>query len=410
MKDFFKGFYNPTDELLEEAWGSDGTLFVFDTNVLLNLYGYAEQTRGDFFDLLDSLGDKIWVPFHVGLEYQRRRLEVIRDEKAIFNKINDNLEKIEKVFRGDFEQLALKRRFPKLHENTEKLNKDISKSISSYKKSVTYWDDKQPCVRSHDSIREKLNELTDGRVGSPPESQEWLNEVYKEGEERYQNKIPPGYKDFNKSKSDDNTFSYNGLKYDRQYGDLILWKQLIQKAKDEHVKNVIFVTDDSKEDWWYILESRGKKQIGPHANLQSEIYREAGLNIFHMYNTSTFLESGKKILKLGVHDSSIKDASTMFLQSISRGTRELESRAAEKELERKIFRKTLLTLKDYEKYKDLLVSYEYGSLNKEQVEELKNRIKMRKQLIHHISRNNLKDPEKYLDEFENEDDEADDDS
>ena len=410
MKDFFKGFYNPTDELLEEAWGSDGTLFVFDTNVLLNLYGYAEQTRGDFFDLLDSLGDKIWVPFHVGLEYQRRRLEVIRDEKAIFNKINDNLEKIEKVFRGDFEQLALKRRFPKLHENTEKLNKDISKSISSYKKSVTYWDDKQPCVRSHDSIREKLNELTDGRVGSPPESQEWLNEVYKEGEERYQNKIPPGYKDFNKSKSDDNTFSYNGLKYDRQYGDLILWKQLIQKAKDEHVKNVIFVTDDSKEDWWYILESRGKKQIGPHANLQSEIYREAALNIFHMYNTSTFLESGKKILKLGVHDSSIKDASTMFLQSISRGTRELESRAAEKELERKIFRKTLLTLKDYEKYKDLLVSYEYGSLNKEQVEELKNRIKMRKQLIHHISRNNLKDPEKYLDEFESEDDEADDDS
>lgn len=410
MKDFFKGFYNPTDELLEEAWGSDGTLFVFDTNVLLNLYGYAEQTRDDFFDLLDSLGDKIWVPFHVGLEYQRRRLEVIRDEKAIFNKINDNLEKIEKVFRGDFEQLALKRRFPKLHENTEKLNKDISKSISSYKKSVTYWDDKQPCVRSHDSIREKLNELTDGRVGSPPESQEWLNEVYKEGEERYQNKIPPGYKDFNKSKSDDNTFSYNGLKYDRQYGDLILWKQLIQKAKDEHVKNVIFVTDDSKEDWWYILESRGKKQIGPHANLQSEIYREAALNIFHMYNTSTFLESGKKILKLGVHDSSIKDASTMFLQSISRGTRELESRAAEKELERKIFRKTLLTLKDYEKYKDLLVSYEYGSLNKEQVEELKNRIKMRKQLIHHISRNNLKDPEKYLDEFESEDDEADDDS
>ena len=91
MKDFFKGFYNPTDELLEEAWGSDGTLFVFDTNVLLNLYGYAEQTRDDFFDLLDSLGDKIWVPFHVGLEYQRRRLEVIRDEKAIFNKINDNL-------------------------------------------------------------------------------------------------------------------------------------------------------------------------------------------------------------------------------------------------------------------------------------------------------------------------------
>ena len=164
MKDRFKGFYNPTEELLRDAWTSEQTLFVFDTNVLLNLYGYAEQTREDFFDLLGLLGEKIWIPYHVGLEYQRRRLEVIRDEKAIFNKINDNLEKVEKIFKGDFEQLALRRRFPKLHENTEKLNRDISKSISSYKKSVSYWDEKQPCVRSHDSIREKLNDLTNGKV------------------------------------------------------------------------------------------------------------------------------------------------------------------------------------------------------------------------------------------------------
>ncbi|TOE48239.1 PIN-like domain-containing protein [Vibrio parahaemolyticus] len=248
MRDCFKGFYNPTEDQLQAAWASEDTLFVLDTNVLLNLYGYAEQTREDFFELLESLGDKLWIPFHVGLEYQRRRLEVIRDEKGIFNKINENLDKIEKIFKGDFEQLALKRRFPKLHENTEKLHKDIAKSISSYKKSVSYWDDKQPCVRSHDSIREKLNDLTESKVGEAPENQEWLESLYNEGKERYENKIPPGYKDNSKSKSEQNSFTYNGLKYDRQYGDLILWKQLINKAKDEKVKSVIFVTDDSKED------------------------------------------------------------------------------------------------------------------------------------------------------------------
>jgi hypothetical protein len=410
LRDCFKGFYNPTDELLQDAWSSDETLFVFDTNVLLNLYGYAEQTRDDFFNLLSSLGDKLWIPYHAGLEYQRRRLEVIRDEKAIFNKINDNLEKIEKVFLGDFEQLALKRRFPKLHENTEKLSKEISRSVSSYKKSVAYWDDKQPCVRSHDSIRERLNELTNSKVGPPPENQGWLDELYKEGEERYQNKIPPGYKDVNKSKSEQNSFSYDGLKYDRQYGDLILWKQLIDKAKDDNIKNVIFVTDDSKEDWWYILESRGKKQIGPHANLQSEIYREAQLDLFHMYNTSTFLESGKLILKQGVHDSSIKDASTMFLQSIGRVTRELESEAAKKELEREVFRKTLLSLKDYEKYKDLLASYEYGSLSQDEIKELKDRINKRNRLMHYFTLDDERKLSKYLKDIKDEGEDADDDS
>lgn len=385
MRDCFKGFYNPTEEQLQAAWGSEETLFVLDTNVLLNLYGYAEQTREDFFELLDSLGEKLWIPFHVGLEYQRRRLEVIRDEKGIFNKINENLDKIEKIFKGDFEQLALRRRFPKLQENTEKLHKDIGKSISSYKKSVSYWDEKQPCVRSHDSIREKLNVLTEGKVGEAPESQEWLENIYNEGKERYENKIPPGYKDNNKSKSEQNTFSYNGLKYDRQYGDLILWKQLINKAKDARIKNVIFVTDDSKEDWWYILESRGKKQIGPHANLQSEIYREADLDVFHMYNTSSFLESGKKILNLGVHDSSIQDANTIFLQSIGRVTRKLESDLSEKELEKRYFTKALRSFKDYDKFRDLELKYQYGSLEDEELQELKKRIKERNELTHFMT-------------------------
>ncbi|HCE1499471.1 TPA: DUF4935 domain-containing protein [Vibrio parahaemolyticus] len=391
MRDCFKGFYNPTEDQLQAAWASEDTLFVLDTNVLLNLYGYAEQTREDFFELLESLGDKLWIPFHVGLEYQRRRLEVIRDEKGIFNKINENLDKIEKIFKGDFEQLALKRRFPKLHENTEKLHKDIAKSISSYKKSVSYWDDKQPCVRSHDSIREKLNDLTESKVGEAPENQEWLESLYNEGKERYENKIPPGYKDNSKSKSEQNSFTYNGLKYDRQYGDLILWKQLINKAKDEKVKSVIFVTDDSKEDWWYILESRGKKQIGPHANLQSEIYREANLDLFHMYNTSSFLESGKKILKLGVHDSSIQDANTMFLQSLSRVTRKLESDLSEKEREKRYFTNALRSLKDYDKYRDLELRYQYGSLDDEEIQELKERINKRNQFVHYLKLKDLED-------------------
>ena len=311
MKDVFKGFYNIEESILEELWKDEKTLFVFDTNVLLNLYGYAKQTRDDFFSILEAVNDRLWIPYHVGLEYQRRRLNIIRNEKVVFNDIENNLDKIQKVFKGDFEKLSLKRRFPKLFENTEKLEKEINKSISNYKKSVQHWDNEQPCVRSHDEIRNKLNNFFNEKVGEKPEDQKWLDELYKAGADRFKKKIPPGFKDAGKGSSDDDAHFYNdGLYYERQYGDLILWKQLISKAKNENVENVIFITDDAKEDWWYKINSNGKKTIGPLAELQSEIYRESNIKNFHMYSTSMFLEDGKSNLAVDVSESSIEDAST----------------------------------------------------------------------------------------------------
>jgi hypothetical protein len=311
MKDVFKGFYNIEKTVLEELWKDEKTLFVFDTNVLLNLYGYAKQTRDDFFSILEAVDDKLWIPYHVGLEYQRRRLSIIRNEKVVFNDIENNLEKVQKVFKGDFEKLALKRRFPKLFENTEKLEKEINKSISNYKKSVQHWDSEQPCVRSHDEIRDKLNDFFDEKVGDKPEDQKWLDELYVEGKDRFKKKIPPGFKDAGKGNSDDETHFYNdGLYYERQYGDLILWKQIIKKSQNEDIENVIFITDDAKEDWWYKINSNGKKTIGPLAELQSEIYRESNIKNFHMYSTSMFLEDGKSNLAVDVSESSIEDAST----------------------------------------------------------------------------------------------------
>lgn len=315
MKDVFKEFYNIEKSILEELWKDEKTIFVFDTNVLLSLYGYAKQTRDDFFSILEALNEKLWIPYHVGLEYQRRRLTVIKNEKIIFNNIEANLDKIQKVFKGDFEKLALKRRFPKLFENTEKLEREISKSISNYRKSVQHWDSAQPCVSSHDEIRDRLNDIFYCKVGEQPKDQKWLDDLYKIGEDRFKKKIPPGFKDDGKGSGSDTHFYNDGLYYERKYGDLILWMQLIERAKSENVENVIFVTDDAKEDWWYKIDLNGKKNIGPLAELQSEIYRESKIKSFHMYSTPSFMEDGKKNLAVKVDERSIKDAEIHHLKS-----------------------------------------------------------------------------------------------
>lgn len=316
MKDIYPGFYSPTDDALEIAWKSENTLFVFDTNTLLNLYGYASQTREDFFSILEKISDRIWIPYHVGLEYQRRRLSVVKEEKGIFKKIESVLENIEKIIENDFSELALNRRFPDLHENTQNLNTEIKKSISSYRESVSYWDKKQPCVRGHDLIREKLTQLFEGKIGDAPENQKFLDEIYKEGRLRYENNVPPGYKDLQKSKEAQDKFCYSGLEYDRQYGDLIIWKQIITKAKQQEISSIIFITDDAKEDWWYIINSRGEKNIGPRAELREEIFKEAKINLFEMYNTSGFLDNGEKLLSVNVKAESIDEANTAFFDQV----------------------------------------------------------------------------------------------
>ena len=317
MKDLFRGFYSPDDNSLKEIWRDDHTLFVFDANVLLNLYSYASTTRDDFYSILKELDDRIWLPYYAGLEYQRRRLNVVKNEKGVFKEIRGNLEKIEKIFSSDFKKLHLKRRFPKLSDKTEILEKEISKAISIYKKSLSHWDKQQPCVRSHDKVRKKLDGLFSERVGRKPESQEWLNDIYNKGKLRYEKKIPPGFLDADKADTNGGElFSYDGYEYNRVYGDLIIWFQIIEKAKESNVRNVILITDDAKDDWWYTLSSNGEKTIGPLAELQDEIYREANIDKFHMYSTSNFLEHGKEHLQIDVNDSSIRDASNPLNKTI----------------------------------------------------------------------------------------------
>ncbi|PSU85251.1 hypothetical protein C0W42_21550 [Photobacterium kishitanii] len=77
--------------------------------------------------------------------------------------------------------------------------------------------------------------------------------------------------------------------------------------KNTEIKNVIFVTDDNKEDWWYILNSNGKKTIGPRPELIHEITSSSNVNNFLMYNTENFLEASNKYLDAKIEENIIQD-------------------------------------------------------------------------------------------------------
>ena len=280
MKSLFKGYYRPTEEEFEKLW--DACTFTFDANILLNLYRYSESTRDVFFNILDGLKDRIWLTNQACYEFHHHRLDVINEQREAYSKIDKALTRLMEDIKKDFS------RHP--HIAIKELDKKF-RSISKYLDELSR---KHPDHAKDDNILSRLSELFEGKVGTPYPPAD-LEKKYKEAEKRYQKRIPPGYKD-DKDKLDP-----------EKYGDAIIWFQIIDYAK-ANSKPIIFVTDDTKEDWW--RGSSDGKTIGPRPELIQEMQREAEIQ-FYMYKGDRFIEYAQQHLDLKPEPKAVKEVKTV---------------------------------------------------------------------------------------------------
>jgi len=119
-------------------------------------------------------------------------------------------------------------------------------------------------------------------------SDEDMKKYEKEGENRYANKIPPGYEDNNKDSN--------------KYGGFFIWKEINEKSKDEN-KHIIFITEDKKEDW---IRRVNGKTIGPRAELITEFYHNSG-KLFYIYSTESFLYNSNRYMQSKISEDSIEN-------------------------------------------------------------------------------------------------------
>src|SRR6266702_8250471 len=91
MRDLFPGFYQRSNEELSNLWQE--VIFVFDTNMLLHVYEYSPATRDRFFETLSKLQERIWIPYQVAFEYQRRRMKVIVRQRDSYKYVSKHLDK-----------------------------------------------------------------------------------------------------------------------------------------------------------------------------------------------------------------------------------------------------------------------------------------------------------------------------
>lgn len=303
MKGLFPQYDDPTTKDFAGIWKQ--ALFVFDTNVLLNLYRYQAATRDELLNVLGQLTNRVWIPHHVALEFQRNRLKVIAEQSKRFSEVRRTIEKSRSSLFADIEKLQLQKRHSLI--NPEPLFADFEKMIEGFLTELNRLQESQQKVTDPDPLKTKIELVFDGRVGSPPSDQDAVDELYKEAELRFKLKIPPGFQDSEKDKDGPDEHIHGGIVYKRKYGDFVVWHQLLGHAKQSKSGAVVFVTDDGKDDWWQKVDSDGPKTIGPRPELIEEAATRGDIKSFLMYNPEGFLKYAKEFLKAQVSEETLKE-------------------------------------------------------------------------------------------------------
>lgn len=295
MRNAIKEYIEPSDKEKQELW--EKAIFVFDTNVLLNLYRYSAKTRNSLLEAFQSFKDRVWIPYQVAYEYMRKRCEVIYETVHRYDQFQKEID----IFTDKASGIL---RLTSDDDEISSLQDYLIKWLDSNKaKNLLVLDTKK------DEILDKVLEIFEGKVGAKLSDEE-IEAIKKEGKERYAKSIPPGYMDEKKRK--------NQIDDNNAYGDLIIWKQIIKYAKERSV-GIIYVTHDQKEDWWNIVKG---ETIGPRIELRREFTAETEQE-FHMYSMNSFINTYNKMNKVKIDHRVI--AEVVGLENAGKKRREWKS-------------------------------------------------------------------------------------
>lgn len=296
MDELLKIYLPKTESQRKEIWNK--AILVFDTNVLLNLYKYSNGTRNEFMTIMERAIDRLWLPHQVALGFLLNRREKIKDQELEYNNhikaIRDAqgaaIEVIDKGING------IKKPFRKM--DLGELKEKVENFFEGLVENLNNENKEKPDFNEEDMVLNNFISFYSDKIGKPYTRTE-LEEIYSIGKERYQKEQPPGYADWKSKEGEHKYFKDTSIK--SEYGDLILWMQTIQKAKDDNA-HVVFVTDDSKEDWW--KEYKGIKT--PRQELLNEFKAETGKEVL-IYNSEQFLRNANMITQQNPNTNAINE-------------------------------------------------------------------------------------------------------
>lgn len=283
----------------------------------------------EWFKIFEALGNRIWIPHQVILEFWRRRATLASSPDNI-NKTRNDIETNSTKLIRNFNNWISNRHLSADSEGTaqefEKVRQLIINIENTIQQMQTLLSDAEQSHKQrfspnpeYDEIVKKLSEFEEkGTIVIGEEyNQDQLRSEIKEAERRFANRIPPGYMD-DANQSD----AKNKKSTDKKYGDYILWKQLLDYAKNKFTNYnnednyFIFVTADRKEDWWqkHHTPSDEEDLYIARSELVDEMRLQGNANYLQLSPTE-FLEVAEEHLNVSISKNTIdssKNTSNIF--------------------------------------------------------------------------------------------------
>lgn len=302
-----------TSEFEKELW--DDGLFVFDSSALLNFYEYSESSRKEIYKtIFKKINDRLWMTNQTEFEYLKNRESVLLKPKKLYDELLENHFEIKqfKSFQNQYQQLKNRTKKDDKHPHIkENFFKDFDIHLVSFETQLQKFSEKLKLqvekkkkeiekIKEKDTVQIALNKYFKTGDGF---SYDQITEIAKEGEFRYRNSIPPGYEDEREK---------IGFQI---YGDLIIWKQILNLAK-EYKKPIILIIDDLKIDWCY-KNIRDKNIIdSPREELIKEMLDVGGVK-FWSYSSTQFLQKSNELLGSLITEDIISDVKSSNQYNLS---------------------------------------------------------------------------------------------
>ncbi|WP_146763137.1 PIN-like domain-containing protein [Micromonospora noduli] len=308
LSDGFEHYLVPDAEAIKVAI-TEG-LVVLDSNVLLELYRFAGPARTELFEVLEQIGERLWIPHQVRLEFHRNRLSVMSSQEESYQdvlKTIDEVRQSQSVVVSKIRELAKRVLLPK--EERDELLQLVSRGLDDAERVMTELRSAHGSSGgfAEDAILQRLQRLFSGRVGEPLESGE-LDAAREEALRRVEAQEPPGYRD--------------GSKEDPT-GDYLVWYQTLREAAMRKLP-LLFVTRDAKEDWF--LRLKGQTICG-HPSLIAEARDVAGVPAIIM-QTQSLLYHARSFLETVVSEETIRQAEHSAVQASQDSARSIFVQAA----------------------------------------------------------------------------------
>ena len=285
MKDIFSEYYSKPN--FNELWKS--AIFVFDANVLLDLYRLSPRTSMELLGILENLSneERIWIPHQFAYEYHKN-LSAVRDAvKSDYEKSKEELSKLAKTTKNELSGFGTRSGFGIEESDIEKVVQGIREIIPSLETFASSHFERL----ERDNLEDNIAKLFAGNVGQS-DSDPRIGEISRIGRDRFERGIPPGDKDVSKRGKSD------------PYGDLIGWFQIIAHARETALP-LILITNDSKGNDWFLRIKRNRV-VGPRPELIREMRNVAQVD-FYLYQTLQFTRFAKTYLRSTISDEAIAE-------------------------------------------------------------------------------------------------------